>query len=190
MLPGWLVSILGPFAFALDRVAQEYAARRELAKADELGKGVSARAGLFIWNRGRVRLGRNVSIGANVDITCYEGGSVEIGDDVFIGNGCVIASGKGNVRIGSDCLIAEGVSIRAGDHGLEPDRPMREQATTVRDIRIGRDVWLAKGVAVLAGTEIADGCVVGANAVAMGTTEPYGIYVGVPIRKAGDRRQK
>lgn len=189
-LPGWLVSLAGAPCFAALRLAQEFAVRRSLARIDAVGDGVTARPGLFVENGGRIRVGRNVSFGAGVDLCTYEGGLIEIGDDVFIGNGCVIASGRGTVRIGSDCLIAEGVSLRAGDHGMAADRPMREQPVVFRDIEVGRDVWLAKGVAVIAGARIADGCVIAANAVARGTTEPYGIYAGVPIRKVGDRRDK
>ncbi|MBI2362217.1 MAG: acyltransferase [Elusimicrobia bacterium] len=189
-LPGWLTAILGAPCFAALRLAQEFAVWRGLARCDEVGEGVTARPGLFVLNKGRIRLGRNVSFGSGVDLCTYEGGLIEIGDDVFIGNGCVIAAGRGTVRIGPDCLIAEGVSIRAGDHGMAPERPMRLQDAVFRDIAVGRDVWLAKGVAVIAGTRIADGCVVAANAVARGETEPYGIYAGVPMRKVGDRRAK
>lgn len=185
-----LVALLGAPCYWALRLAQEYGVRRELARVDELGPGVTARHGLFVFNQGRIRIGRNVSFGSNVDVSCYAGGSIEIGDDSFIGNGCVIASAGGNIRIGADALIAEGVSIRAGDHGLAPDRPMRAQPVVLRDIEIGRDVWLSKSVAVIAGARIADGVVIGANAVARGETEPYGIYAGVPIRKIGDRREK
>ncbi|MBI5597114.1 MAG: acyltransferase [Elusimicrobia bacterium] len=189
-LPGWLVSMAGAPCFAALRLAQEFAVRRSLARCDEVGEGITARPGLFVLNAGRIRLGRNVSFGSGVDLCAYEGGLIDIGDDVFIGNGCVIAAGRGTVRIGSDCLIAEGVSIRAGDHGMAPDRPMRLQEAVFHDVTVGRDVWLAKGVTVIAGAGIADGCVVAANAVARGDTEPYGIYAGVPIRKVGDRRGK
>lgn len=182
------VSAFGPLAYAVQRLGQDYAVRRELAKADSVGSGVTARPGLFIHNGGKVVIGRNVSFGSGVDIACYPGGSVTIGDDVFVGNGCVIAAAGARIVIGSDCLIAEGVSVRAGDHGLAKDRPMRLQPVDLADVSVGRDVWLAKGVTVLAGSRLADGCVIAANAVARGETEPFGIYAGVPIKKVGERR--
>ncbi len=95
----------------------------------------------------------------------------------------MVASDVGNILIDDDCLIAENVSIRASNHNTEIGVPIRCQTNVVKDIRIGRDVWIGKGAMILAGSQIADGCIIGANSVVRGSTEPNTIYAGVPIRK-------
>lgn len=57
-----------------------------------------------------------------------------------------------------------------------------------KGIIIEDDVWIGAGVKVLDGVTIAQGCVIGANSVVTKSTEPYGIYVGVPARKIKSRR--
>lgn len=57
-----------------------------------------------------------------------------------------------------------------------------------KSIIIEDDVWIGAVVKVLDGVTIAQGCVIGANSVVTKSTEPYGIYVGIPARKIKSRR--
>ena len=50
------------------------------------------------------------------------------------------------------------------------------------DVEIGNDVWIGKNVTIMAGVKIADGSVIGANALVTKDTKPYSINVGVPAR--------
>lgn len=185
--PDWIIGALGPIAFAVLRLGQEYSNRRQLAKASRVGKDVTARPGLFLHAGGEILIGDRTSFGAQVDLVSYPSGRIEIGNDVFIGSHCAIVSERATISIGRDCLIAEGVSLRASNHGTRLGQPMRRQPNEAADIRIGEDVWLGKGVTVCAGAVVADGCVVGANSVVTGTTEPNGVYVGAPARRVRER---
>ncbi len=51
-------------------------------------------------------------------------------------------------------------------------------------ITIGNDVWLGANVIVLPESSIPDGCVVGAGAIITkhSKLQPYGVYVGNPLR--------
>lgn len=54
-------------------------------------------------------------------------------------------------------------------------------------VLIGNDVWIASDVRILAGVTIGDGAIIGACSLVTRDVEPYGIYVGVPAKKIGDR---
>jgi acetyltransferase-like isoleucine patch superfamily enzyme len=52
---------------------------------------------------------------------------------------------------------------------------------------LGDDVWLGAHVVVLPGSHLADGTVVGSNAVIRATTQPGEVWAGVPAHKIGER---
>jgi acetyltransferase-like isoleucine patch superfamily enzyme len=54
-------------------------------------------------------------------------------------------------------------------------------------IVIDDDVWIGAHASVLDGVRIARGCVIGAGAVVTKSTEPYGVYAGVPAKPIGER---
>ncbi len=114
----------------------------------------------------RIRLGRGVLINSNTYV--YGKGGIEIGDNVLISPNC---------------------SIVAGDHNMESDRPIIEQASKSEKIVIERDSWISANSVVLGGITIGEGSVIGAGAVVTKNTEPYSINVGVPARKVGKRNR-
>jgi acetyltransferase-like isoleucine patch superfamily enzyme len=181
------VSCLGPVCLLCVKVAQQHSNRQQLAGCNHVGAGVTAGRDLEIYNDGLIKIGDQVSMASRVLLSSYRGGSIRIGEHSFLGDNVKIVSERANVSLGDGCLIAENVSIRASNHGTRSGTPMRLQPNDAADISIGNDVWIGHGVMVLAGSSIADGCVVGANSVVRGVTEPNTIYAGVPIRKIRSR---
>lgn len=111
-----------------------------------------------------------------------QSGMIEIGNDVSV-NDYSILLGHGGVRIGDNTRIAAHVVIVSFEHSYEdPTILIRDQPIKKGRVVIGKDVWIGAGAKVLAGSNIADGCVIGANSVIKGTTEPFGVYVGSPAR--------
>ena len=47
---------------------------------------------------------------------------------------------------------------------------------------IGNNVWLADGVVVTPGSNIGEGCIIGANSVVVGHIPPYTMALGIPAR--------
>jgi acetyltransferase-like isoleucine patch superfamily enzyme len=109
-------------------------------------------------------------------------GYVIIGDDVSL-NHYSIVLGTGGVSIGNCVRIAAHCMIVSFDHNFK-DRnvPITKQGITKKPIVIEDDVWIGAGAKILGGAVLSRGCVIGANAVIKGKTEPYGIYVGNPAR--------
>mgnify|MGYP000132272224 CR=1 FL=1 len=89
----------------------------------------------------------------------------------------------GRIYMGNDVLIGSNVTISSGKHDIEG----REKSVFFRpaqpmQITIGNDVWIGAGASVLPGLNVADGTVVGANAVVTKDTQPYSVMVGIPAR--------
>lgn len=148
----------------------------------------------------KLRGGKGVSFGRNVCIgdVCwieavrkYKRQSfspiITIGDRVAMSD-LVHVSCIGKLEIGADCLIGSKVYIGDHSHGSMPDyavinppalRDLADQA----DVAIGRCCWIGDGAVILAGTNLADGCVVGANSVVKGLrVERAALVAGVPAK--------
>ncbi|NLR98888.1 acyltransferase [Rhizobium sp. P38BS-XIX] len=135
----------------------------------------------IIWKRGDVRIGERVHFRKGVVIDAQEG-SIEIGNHVSF-NEYSIMLGRGGIVIGNDVRIAAHAMVISFDHNFDDlTQPIRLQGVTKKPIVIEDDVWIGAGAKILGGSRVARGCVIGANAVVKGKTEPYGIYVGAPAR--------
>jgi acetyltransferase-like isoleucine patch superfamily enzyme len=109
-------------------------------------------------------------------------GSITLGERVSL-NPYTIIYGAGSVTIGDHVRIAAHTVIVSFEHNYaDVSRPITFQGITRRPVVIENDVWIGSGVKILAGAHIATGCIIAANAVVKGKTEPYGIYGGVPAR--------
>lgn len=141
-----------------------------------------------IKSGGQVALGRVAfrGLATAVEIGALRGGSLAIGDGVFINQGATIVATL-SITVGGDCRIGDYVAISDSDfHPVEEDRPV-----TQAPVRIGRNVWLARNVAVLPGAVIGDHAVIAAGSVVRGEIPPRVLAAGAPARvvrplRAGD----
>lgn len=138
------------------------------------------------------RLGRHVVVAERVILR-----EVTVGDySYFERHGEAIYA-----TIGKFCSIAANVRINALEHPMERvtthkisyrpneffkflgvDQEMLERRRA-RRVTIGNDVWIGHGAVVMPGVTIADGAVVGANAVVTRPVDAYEIVAGVPARR-------
>ncbi|HHT9138677.1 MAG TPA: acyltransferase [Candidatus Wunengus sp. YC60] len=131
---------------------------------------------------------------ANCEVNEYAiiksyGGTIKIEESCFIGPFCVLY-GNGGLSIGRYVKIAAHCVIVPSNHNFaEADRFIFEQGVTARGIIIEDDVWIGSDVKILDGVCIRKGCVIGAGAVVTKSTEPYGVYAGVPARKIRSRSE-
>ncbi len=133
-------------------------------------------------------IGDNVAIFQDVYINNPE--NIVIGDNVSIHQMSYLECGysENGITIGNDVSIAHGVTIMATTHLFDnKEMNIKDQGVITEKIEIQDNVWLGAKSVVLSGTTIRKGNIIGASAVVTKTTEPYGIYVGIPARRIRDR---
>ncbi len=152
----------------------------------QIGKGcfVAPEARLFAEPGRAICIGDECSIAAEV----FVHGPVTLGKGVSLNARVTIDGGAAGVTIGADTRIATGTAIFAFDHGIAPERLVREQPVRSRGIRIGKDVWIGANVGITDGVHIGDHAVVAMGAVVTKDVPDWAIVGGVPARILGDRR--
>jgi acetyltransferase-like isoleucine patch superfamily enzyme len=129
-----------------------------------------------------------VAAGASIAAQAYVHGPVDLDENVSINTGARLEGGRAGIRIGRDSRIATGVVIYAFNHGLAPDRSVRDQPVSSLGVRIGKDVWIGANAGITDGVCIEDHAVVGMGAIVTKDVPAWRIVAGVPARPIGDRR--
>ena len=133
------------------------------------------------------KCGTNVHIAEKSDIKGIQ--NIYIGDDVSVGPHSVLWTTGAKIIIKDKVIIGPGLSIITGNHRINFIGKYMADITEIekeddndQDVIIEKDVWIGANVTILKGVTVAEGCVVGAGTVLTKSTEPYGIYVGVPAK--------
>ncbi|MFL6649819.1 MAG: acyltransferase, partial [Sulfurifustaceae bacterium] len=108
-------------------------------------------------------------------VTVYPRATLDIGDDVSIGDGVQIWVTK-RVVIGRHTRVADMASIYDSDfHAVSPDRPAR-----CEEVAIGRNVWIGARATILPGVSIGDHAVVAAGAIVTRDVPARSVVAGSP----------
>ena len=138
----------------------------------------------------KIIIGPNVMIDSFVKFKAAGGlGNIVIGSGTQINSGCVFYIGNG-ISIGENVSIAANCVLAPTNHNFENSRLLIQNQGFKKSkggIRIGSDVWIGALTAVLDGSDIGNGCVVGASSLVRGVLDEFCIYAGNPIRKIGAR---
>jgi acetyltransferase-like isoleucine patch superfamily enzyme len=155
-----------------------------------------------IKNR-NLKIGNNVKIAKGVVFDTSMGGTIEVGDNTEILNGCLLMTyggsikiglrtsinpytiiyGHGNTTIGNDVLIAGHCMIIPSSHifsSLEVD--INKQGLTRKGIIIEDNVWVAHKATILDGVTIENGSIIAAGAVVTDNVLSYTIVGGIPAK--------
>jgi acetyltransferase-like isoleucine patch superfamily enzyme len=179
------------------RAARAY---REFRRNSVLAEGCRFGAAAWCLNSGspnRIQLGSNSVCRGLVRREPFGDGSIVIGEEVYIGDDCIISCCD-RVEIGDRTLLGHGVQVFDNNsHPIDHDkrvadwRAIRENGERDDDaiahapVRIGSGVWLGFGATVLRGVTIGDGAVVAAASVVTESVEPYAVVGGNPLRTIG-----
>lgn len=133
---------------------------------------------------------REIVIGERCSIAtgCFVHGPVRLGDEVSLNPRVTLDGGAAGIEVGAGSRIATDVHIFAFDHGMAPDRPIRDQPMRSIGIVVGADVWIGAGAGITDGVRIGDHAVIGMHAVVTRDIPAWAIAVGSPARVVGDRR--
>ncbi|WP_160289594.1 acyltransferase [Shewanella sp. ECSMB14102] len=134
--------------------------------SNKCGEKVIVFPNVYILNPQNLSIGTNISIHENSYIDAH-----------------------GGLDIGSNVAIAHNVSILTFDHYIDNiNVPIKDSGSNAKPVIICDDVWIGAGARVLKGVVINSHCVIASGAVLTKTTEPYGIYSGVPAKLIRLRR--
>ena len=144
----------------------------------------------FIQGRGaRLMVADNVDFYPNTYISLGgREGFIEIGHHTHFAPNCALY-GHGGLTIGPYCNIAAHCVLATVGHDpvIRGDGPMTLAPAVAGPITLVEDIWLGANVTVTSNVTIARGCIIGANAAVNRSTEPFGLYCGVPARRVRDR---
>ncbi|MEI7630924.1 MAG: acyltransferase [Actinomycetes bacterium] len=133
-------------------------------------------------------LGADVGRGARVARGVVIGSrKLRIHDDVFINIGCFL-DGSDWITIEEGVQFGPYVNVLTGSHHYARSVYRRgiHSTDSVAPVWIRRGAWVGMGASLLPGVVIAEGCVIAAGAVVAQSTEPNGLYAGIPARRIKD----
>ena len=159
---------------------QSALAKVALRACTEVGPGARVSGHLRIENAGEIRIGGGFSALATylpTELLSAPGGSIVLGDDVWLNFGTVISAAK-SVSIGSHVMIGQHCII--SDTSFPGGAP--HTGNEAQAIEIGDDAWIAGRVTIAPGVKIGAGAVITAGSVVMSDIPAKAIAGGIPAR--------
>jgi acetyltransferase-like isoleucine patch superfamily enzyme len=111
--------------------------------------------------------------------------NIVIGSECYINQYCWFDAGDATITLGDHVVVAANVSLQAATH-VPGSATRRALGPYSHSIAIGDGCWIGVGAIILPGVTVAPGCVIGAGAVVTKSTEPNGVYAGVPALRIKD----
>ncbi len=108
-----------------------------------------------------------------------------IEEGVFI-NKNFYFDGAARLTIGKNTQIGAFVRVITGSHVIDSNPLYRCGQHVTAPVSIGEGCWIGSGTTILPGVTVARGCVIGAGSVVAKSTEPDGLYLGIPALRIRD----
>ena len=171
------------------------------ATGTEYGQNLLLKGVPVIFNKkgAKLKIGKNVTIkssflsnlvGLYSRTIIVTGAVIEIGDNVGI-SGATIYARKGisigeNTCIGGNCKILDNdfhpIEAEARNQLLKDSKGGDSDLVPSKSIQIGKNCFIGCNSIILKGTQLGDGCVVGAGAVVSGKFEENCVIAGNPAK--------
>lgn len=116
-------------------------------------------------------------------IQMYGAGSIELGDDSYLGELCTLQAAAGQtIRVGRRCSISHNVRVYTSTAIPDADFTRGPPPAKEASVEIGDGVWIGANTYIAPGVTIGCNAVVGANSVVTRSIAPSEIWGGVPAR--------
>ena len=149
-----------------------------------VGKNVLISRKASIYNPENISLGDYVRI----DDFCCLSGHIAIGRNSHVTPFCLIAGGEAGVWLGDFCTFSYRVSVFSqsddytGNSMANSTLPAKYKVEKKAAVKVADHVIVGAGSVILPGVTLAEGTSVGASSLVTKSTEPWGIYYGVPAK--------
>ena len=156
-----------------------------------LGKNVRISDKASIYNADLIEIGDY----SRIDDFCVISGRVVIGQFCHITPMCLIAGGTPGVFLSDFVTLAYGVKVFAQSDDYSGETmtnsliPKNYKNEILQSVYLHDQCIVGAGATILPGVCLTQGCAVGAMALLLESTSPWGIYAGVPARRIKDRKQ-
>ena len=168
-----------------------YLSKRELSKLNFISIG----NGVRISDRASLHKTELMAFGeySRVDDFCALSGNVHFGRNVHIAVHCSITASSELAVFDDFSGLAMGCHVftssydYSGKTMTNPTVPVQFKEIIHGSVRLGRHVIVGASSVVFPGVNIADGCSIGAFSMVNKSTEPWGIYAGVPAARVRER---
>ena len=157
-----------------------------------VGQNVQISDRASFYGTSRIHLGSNIRI----DDFCVISGTVTLGRNVHIAIFNNVAGGELGITMEDFSGLAYGCHVFAqsddysGKTLTNPTVPSQYKNEAKLPVHIGRHVIIGTSSIVLPGVTLAEGCSVGAMSMVTKSTDPWGIYFGVPAKRLKNRSQE
>ena len=156
-----------------------------------LGRNVKISTKTSIYYPETIEIGDNTRI----DDFCIISGKVKIGRNVHIAPFCLLAGGEEGIILEDYTTLAYSVRVfsRSDDYTgatlTNVTFPDKYRNVTKKPVIIEKHSIIGTNSVIFPGVVIKEGTAVGAMSLVKISTQPWGIYAGIPARKIKDRKR-
>jgi len=156
-----------------------------------LGKNIKISDKASIYDHSQIEIGDN----SRIDDFCVISGKIKIGRNVHITPQCLVAGGEQGIIFEDFTTISYQVQIftqsddYSGTTMVNSTIPKEYKNEYKKAVKLSMFSVVGAGSIILPGVTLAEGTSVGAMSLVLNSTTPWGIYVGVPVKRLKDRKQ-
>lgn len=129
-----------------------------------LNESISLSTRIIIRKNSKIVFGNKISTRNNVEFNANCGGRIEIGDNTFFNNNCIIAAHE-KIEIGKNCIFGPNVVMYDHDHDFRRCTDLDWEKYKSSPIKIGKNVWIGANAIILRGVTIGDNAVIAAGTI-------------------------
>ena len=145
----------------------------------------------------RIYTPETISLGSHVLIDDFTilNGELVLGDYVHISSNCELYAGEARITVGDFCEISSRCALYAtsddysGASLFGPQVPAAYRGVKNEPVILENYVLMGTGGTMLPGVRVAEGCSFGAMTLVNRSTEPWGVYAGIPARRLRERER-
>lgn len=155
----------------------------------EYGKNVLISRKASIYGNNTITLGDNI----RVDDFCILSGNITMGNNIHIAAYSALFAGTAGITINDFANISSRVCIYAisddfsGNSMTNPTIPDIYKCLINKPVFLGKHVVIGSGSTILPGVKLEEGTALGAMTLCKESTEPWGIYAGIPAKYIKNR---